>query len=133
MQSTVRRTSGQNQPVEYEMNAVVAFSRSLVRREQFRSGGCAETAIARVARRLKTGPGTLSNIIRKRVKSVCFMLGQRIVAAAISDLEQEQKRLEAERDLLLDMGPNPDPALLDAADAALEQARANIEKMRGGR
>jgi hypothetical protein len=120
--------------VEYQdMNAIAAFSRSLVRREQYRAGGCSETAIARVARRLRTGPGTLSNIIRKRVKSVCFMLGQRIVAAALSDIDQERKRLEAEHAALMDLGAHADPDLLAAVEASLAAAREGLEKMRAGR
>lgn len=129
--STVSQHSSQNLPTEFsDMSAVQAFSRALVRREQARSGGCSETAIARVASRIKTGPGTLGNIIRNRVKSVCFNLGQRIIAAAISDIENERKQLEHEREILMSVVAPASPADLAEVEAALEAARQGLARMR---
>lgn len=130
--STVRQTSRQNLSVEYhDMNAIAAFSRTLIKREQLRSGGCAETALQRVARRIKTGPGTLGNIVRNRVKSVCFSLGNRIIAAAIADIENERKKLEHERECLLALGGNPDPAALAEVEAGFQIVDRALERMRG--
>lgn len=116
-----------------DMNAVQAFSRALVRREQFRGGGCIEAAIERVATRLKTPAGTLTNIIRNRVKSVCFSLGQKIIAAAISDIENERKQLEHEREILMSVvSPENADDLLEV-EAALASARAGLERLRAKR
>lgn len=134
MPSTVRTKPVQSVQVEFsQMEVIAVFGRRLVRSEQSRSGGCFERAVARVAARLKTGPSALSNIIRKRVKSVCFTLGQRIVAAALSDIDQERKRLEAEHAALMDLGAHADPDLLAAVEASLAAAREGLEKMRAGR
>lgn len=131
---TVSQISTQTVTTEFsDMSAVQAFGRALVRREQFRTGGCADTAIARVAARIKTGKGTLANIIRNRVKSVCFTLGQRIIAAGLSDIENERKQLEHERELLLSVAVPTNADDLAAVEAALEAARAGLERMRAGR
>lgn len=130
--STVSQHSSQNLPTEYsDMSAVQAFSRALVRRGQARSGGCSETAIARVASRIRTGPGTLANIIRNRVKSVCFNLGQRIIAAAISDIENEKKALEHEHQALVALGHHADPSALATVEQGLAIVRAGLARMRG--
>lgn len=110
--------------------SIAAFSRSLVKREQLRSGGCAETAMQRVARRIKTGPGTLGNIVRNRVKSVCFSLGNRIIAAAISDIENERKKLENERETLMALGASPDPTALAEVEAGFEIVDRALARMR---
>ena len=130
--STVSQHSSQNLPTEYsDMSAVQAFSRALVRREQARSGGCSETEIARVASRIRTGPGTLANIIRNRVKSVCFNLGQRIIADAISDIENEKKALEHEHQALVALGHHADPSALATVEQGLAIVRAGLARMRG--
>ena len=135
MQSTVRRDSGHSMPTGYSdmgsVASIAAFSRSLVRREQFRSGGDAEKAIHRVAARIKVGPGTIANLIRNRVKSVCFHIGSRIIAAAISDIENERRQLEHERELLLAMDTHASADDLRTVDDALETARACLARMRG--
>ena len=132
--STISQTSNQTLPTEYsDMSAVQAFGRALVRREQFRSGDCVDTAIASVAARIKTGPGTLANIIRNRVKSVCFTLGQRIIAAAISDIENERKQLEHEREILMSVVAPSSSDDLCEVEAALEAAREGLARMRAVR
>lgn len=135
MPSTVRRDSGHSMPTEYSdmgsVASIAAFSRTLIRREQWRSGGDAETAIRRVASRLKVGPGTISNLVRNRVKSICFEIARRIVAAAISDIEQERKQLEHEHQALMALGPHADPSALAAVEQALAVAREGLARMRG--
>ena len=120
------------------VQAIARFSDRLVRREQERNGVDAETAVRIVARKVKACAGTLANILRcrngsNRVKSICFALGQRIVRAALSDIEQEKKRLEEEHAVLMDLGPNADPDLLAAVEASLQAAREGLAKMRAGR
>jgi len=48
---------------------LAAVAGSMVRREKYRVG-CADTARASVARRVRLGVGSLTNIIKRRVKSV---------------------------------------------------------------
>lgn len=112
--------------------SIAAFGRTLVKREQYRSGGCAELALQRVAGRVRIGPGTLGNIIRRRVKTVCVALAQRIIAAAIADIEAEKRQLEHERDGLLALGCDADPAALAHAEEGLAIVRQGLARMRGG-
>ncbi len=131
---TISQTSRHSLPVEYQdMNAIAAFSRSLIKREQIRTGDCAETAMQRVARRIKTEPGTLGNIVRNRVKSVCFSLGNRIIAAAIADIENERKKLEHEHECLLALGASPDPTALEEINQGFEIVDRALARMRAGR
>lgn len=115
------------------VGSLAAFSRSLIRREQSRSGGDAETAIRNVASRLKMGQGTLANIVRNRVKSVGFHIGSMIIAAAIADIESERKQLEHERDCLMALGPHADASDLAEVEESLAVARQGIARMRGAR
>lgn len=135
MKSTVRRDSRLSMPTEYSdmgsVASIAAFSRSLIKREQLRTGIDAEQAIRRVAGRIKVGPGTFGNIIRKRVKTICFDIARRIVNAALTDIENERRQLENERALLLDLGPNASPHDLAEVEANLEAARAGLARMRG--
>jgi len=112
--------------------AIASFSRSLVRRDQIRTGGCAETAIQRVADRIKVSRGTFANIVRKKVKSVCMSVGQRIIAAAISDIENERRQLDHERELILSVASPTNTDDLLAVETALEAARAGLARMRAG-
>jgi hypothetical protein len=135
MQSTVRRTSRLSMPQEFnEMGSVAsiaAFSRSLVKREQLRSGVDAKKALQRVADRLKIGPGTIANLVRDRVKSICFTVARRIVAAAISDIEQERRQLEHEHEALMALGAHADPSALAEVEEGLAIVRQGLARMRG--
>jgi hypothetical protein len=135
MQSTVRRGSRHSMPTEIsEMGSVAsiaAFSRSLVKREQLRSGVDAKTALQRVADRLRIGPGTIGNLVRDRVKSICFTVARRIVAAAISDIEQERRQLEHEHEALMALGAHADPAALAEVEEGLAIVRQGLARMRG--
>ena len=135
MQSTVRRTSRPIVTTEYtdmgSVASIAAFSRSLVKREQIRSGVDAKKAIQRVADRLKTGPGTIGNLVRDRVKSICFTIARRIVSAAISDIEQERRQLEHEHEALMALGSHADPAALAEVEEGLSIVRQGLARMRG--
>lgn len=128
------RTSGQisqSELSEMGLAVVAQFSKRLVLRDQTRLGGCVEDATLRVARRLKVAAGTFGNIIRQRVKKVSADLRDRIVTAALADIEQEIERLEHDKRLLEAMGFGPSCDDYRAAEDALETARACIARMRG--
>ncbi|MCO5092643.1 hypothetical protein [Bosea sp. (in: a-proteobacteria)] len=128
------RDSGQisqSELSEMGLAVVAQFSKRLVARDQDRLGGCAETATARVARRLRAAPGTFTNIIRQRVKKVSADLRDRIVSAALADIQQEIERLEHEKRLLEAMGFGPSCDDYRAAEAALATARDCLARMRG--
>lgn len=135
MKSTVRRDSRPFTPTEYSdmgsVAAISAFSRSLIKREQMRSGGDAETAIRRVANRIKVGPGTIANLVRNRVKTICFDMARRIVNAAINDIENEKRQLEHEHEALMALGPYSDPSALASVEQGLAIVRDGLARMRG--
>lgn len=133
-----RQTTGQiSQTLELRdmgtIAAVAHFSKRLVRKEQERSGGCSETALASVARRLRAAPGAFANIIRMRVKKVSADLRDRIVAAALADIEHEIERLDHDKKLLEGMGCGPSHSDLVTLESALETARSALARMRAGR
>ena len=135
MQSRNRRSSGQiSQTVESREMGIAAlahFSKALIRRDQERLGGCAETALARVARRVRATPGAFANIVRMRVQRVRDDVRQRIIAAALADIEQEIARLEHDQRLLATLGFGPSHDDYREAETALETARACLARMRG--
>lgn len=111
--------------------AMAHFSKRLVRKEQERVGGCAETALASVARRLRAAPGAFANIIRMRVKKVSADLRDRIVTAALADIEHEIERLDHDKQLLESMGCGPSHSDVVTLESALATARAALARMRG--
>ncbi len=112
--------------------AVVAqFSKRLIRKEQERAGTCADTALVTVARRLRAAPGAIASILRMRVNKVCADLRDRIVKAALNDIQQEIERLDADRRLLENMGFGPDQGDVLAVEDAIAAARAALARMRG--
>jgi hypothetical protein len=130
-----RRNSGQNsQTMELRdmgsLAAVAHFSKALIRRDQERLGGCADTALARVARRVRATPGTFANIVRMRVQKIRDDLRERIVAAALADIDQEIQRLEHDKRLLEAMGVSPSCDDYRAAEDALATARDCLARMR---
>jgi hypothetical protein len=133
--SSVSPDSRPSMPTEYSdmgsVASIAAFSRSLIKREQLRSGGDLEAAIRRVANRIKVGPGTISNLVRNRVKSICFEIARRIVAAAVSDIEQERRQLEHEHQALMALGAHTDPVALAEVEEGLAIVRQGLERMRG--
>jgi hypothetical protein len=131
-----RQTTGQtsHQPELRSMSTTAAmahFSKRLVRKEQDRSGSCAETALASVARRLRAAPGAFANIIRQRVKKVSADMRDRIVTAALADIEHEIERLDHDKRLLQGMGFGPSHNDVVAVEDAIASARAALARMRG--
>lgn len=114
-------------------SSVASYAKSLIKREQFRSGGDVESAIQRVARRIRISPGTIGNLVRNRVKSVCFSIGQAIITAAINDIENEKKALEHEHQAIVALGPHADPSALAKVEQGLAIAREGLTEMRAAR
>ena len=116
----------------FPMTSVSALSQvanGMVRREKNRTGS-ADAAKATVARRLRVGVGSLTNIIKRRVKTISADVRDRLVSAAIQDLTNEITRLDHERQLLLQMGTSPMADDMRALESALETARQAIERMK---
>jgi hypothetical protein len=101
----------------------------MIQREKSRLG-CPQAARDTVARRIKIGAGSLSNLIRERIKTVSADLRDRLVSAAIADLSNELTKLEHERQLLLQMGTSPDHDDMRSLESALATARKAIERMK---
>ncbi len=117
---------------ETEMSSVPALAqvaRGMIQREKSRLG-CPQAARDTVARRIKIGAGSLSNLIRERIKTVSADLRDRLVSAAIADLSNELTKLEHERQLLLQMGTSPDHDDMRSLESALATARKAIERMK---
>lgn len=113
--------------------SVASFARTLIKREQFRGGGDMETAIQRVSRRFRLPANTIGNLVRNRVKSVCFSIGQAIISAAINDIENEKRQLEHEHQAIVAMGQNADPSALAKVEEGLSIAREGLAEMRAAR
>jgi hypothetical protein len=115
------------------VEAVSRVSRGLISREQTRGGGSFDDAVSRVARRIRTGPGSLANIVRQRVKSVSSDIRDRIVLEALAALQRDIARLEHEKQLLLQMGAGSDHRDLCALESALATVQATLDQIGGGR
>ncbi len=130
----VRTETGhfQTQSKGIHMSSVTALSEvagGMVRREKHRIGS-ADEARATVARRVRVGVGSLTNIIKRRVKTVSAEVRDRLVSAAIADLTNEIARLEHERQLLLQVGAGALHDDMRALESALATARQAIGRMK---
>lgn len=135
-----RNVKARHNQVEYaDMASIAAIAQILDYRVKVVASEHAvepEDAIGIVARKFKAGAGTIANIIRckngkQRVKSVCFSLGQRIIQAAIEDIERKKKELESEHARLLDLAVNANPAALARAEEGLRITMEALAEMRG--
>lgn len=124
---------GQNQHQQgIPMSSVTVLSEvagGLVQRERKRSADAA-TAKATVARRLRIGAGSLTNIIKRRVKAVSADVRDRIVQAAIADLSHEISKLEHERECLSRMGASATSFDLQEVEASISSIRQTLDRMR---
>lgn len=134
-----RHPSVKARQVEYaDMASIAAIAQFLdrqVKTESRNLGLDQNEAVGVVARKFKAGANTIANILRckngaRRVKSVCFSLGSRIIHAAISDIERQQKQLEEERARLMGLAVNADPAALARAEEGLKIVREALAEMR---
>lgn len=87
------RESWRSQSID--LDPTYEFARRLVEIEHFR-GGDMSVAIRTVARRLRIGTGTLTNILRKRVKGISGELGRRIDNALVSAINRQIESLDNE-------------------------------------
>lgn len=137
-----RHSSVKARQVEYaDMASIAAIAQFLdreIKKERTILGLDQDEAIGTVARKFKAGANTIANILRckngaRRVKSVCFSLGSRIIHAAISDIERQQKLLEEEHARLVALAVNADPAALARAEEGLKLVRSALADMRAAR
>jgi hypothetical protein len=126
-QNLQREGSGMSSAVIVERAA-----RGLINCEATRAEVSEASAIQRVASSLRVAPGSLGNIVRRRVKSISADMRDRIVAACIADLTREMQRLEHDRQMLMAMGEGPRSDDMDAVESALATARAALDRMKGG-
>ncbi|MFC2248777.1 hypothetical protein ACETRX_04050 [Labrys portucalensis] len=131
--SMVRPNTDQNLiSPEIPMNSVAALSaisKRVVEREQLHSGANFDDALKSVAGRLRTGVGTFSNVIKRRVKTVSFELRDRIVAEALHTLQRDEKRIEHERQMVL-QARGPDCGDLGRLEGALTTVREAMTSLR---
>src|SRR5690606_21361417 len=95
------------------------IARDLIDREIRRHGGTQGAALNRVARRMRINPGLIANLIKRRVKTITADIRDRLVAAAIADIEHEITRLENERTILAALDGNQIADDLDDIEGAL--------------
>lgn len=118
-----------------EVQAIALMLDRQVRYAQAENGVDPETAAAIVGRKFRAGASTIMNILRckngkRRVKTVCFTLGSRIINAAIADIDRQMQQLEAERARLMAMAINADPAALARAEEGLRIVAEALAEMR---
>ena len=106
----------------------IRWAEMLEQRERVATGQTREVARERLAKRIGVLPGTLDNILRRRVKGVKTWITERIRAAVIHELEREIARLQAELHLARQCGCRPDTDEVISALAAIDAARALIKQ-----
>lgn len=119
-----------------EVQAIALMLDRQVKIAQVENGVDPETAASIVARKFRAGASTIMNILRckhgaRRVKSVCFSLGSKVIRAAIADIERQQKQLEEERARLVELACHADPAALAEVEQGLAIVREGLKRMRG--
>lgn len=118
--------------------AIAQFLDRQVRVESTTLGIDQNEAVGVVARKFKAGANTIANILRckngaRRVKSVCFSLGSRIIRAAIEDIERKKLELETEHARLLDLAVSANPAALARAEEGRRMMAEALAEMRAAR
>jgi len=106
-----------------DVEAVHYFTRTIEDAEAKRLGIRVGEARTRLARRLKTSPGTLENIRRLRTKIVPSWLMSRIREEFVSVLQSEIARLEHEISIARQIGAHHSDHALSSAEAQLTAAR----------
>ncbi len=99
---------------------------ALVAREVARAG-TVRRALPRLAGRLGVAPGTLENLRRGRLKSVCAGLRAGLWHHLSREIEREIAALTAELDRLNRQPLGSDPDTLAEVEAHLQEARALME------
>jgi transposase-like protein len=92
--------------------------------EKDRTGHPLAVARQAVARRLKIPPGTLENLRRGRSKGVRIWIYETLRAAMVRELEQEQRRLDHELEILRQMGGG-------AVSGSIGEMEKHLEAVKG--
>jgi len=79
-----------------------------------------------LARTIGIAPGTIENLLRKRIKAIKANVYQRILAAADAALCREMSRLEHERKIIAAQADRFAQVDMGAVEAHLEAARAAL-------
>lgn len=89
--------------------------------------GCSRLeARPKLARDIGITPGTIENLLRKRIKAISTNVYRRIVAAADRELLAEIGRLQHERTILAAKAGDADRRDLQQVDAHLQAARSAL-------
>jgi hypothetical protein len=97
------------------------------------AGHSSPEARVKIARDLRIGPGTLENLIRERVKTVCADLAAKVQAYWIDTIEAEIARLEKERALALQDNIDVSADDIAQAETLLAEARRLVRQKKTGR
>ena len=108
--------------------SVFAWTDELEKREAVRRSVSREDARPFLASRLGLLPGTIENIVRKRVKEPRGRVIDAIRAAFIRELESEIRRCEHEIHLAMQGGSHPAADEISQAQTLLAQAKGLIGK-----
>jgi hypothetical protein len=93
-----------------------------------RSGRSRQEVRPELARNIGIAPGTIENLLRKRIKAITTNVYDAIVAAADRELRREIGRLEHERTILAAKGGRAARVDLGKVDAHLAAAREALGK-----
>ena len=80
------------------------WAATLEERERAKTGHSLAVARNAVARRIKVAPGTLENLRRGRTKGIRAWIFEALRAELVRELEQEQRRLAHELEILRQCG-----------------------------
>jgi hypothetical protein len=106
---------------------IVSVVKRLVSEEQFRSGSPRAIARAAVATQAGLSPGTLENLERGRLKFMDRVAGK-LNDFAVRSIERQISSLERELVFLRAEGVGRRLADIDAAEAAIAEARRHLGK-----
>jgi hypothetical protein len=108
----------------------VAHNLALLEEIKLRQHPSRSSARAAVAREAKILPGTYENIRRRRTKGIRGYVGRAVEALLLRELDGELRRLEHERQIILQRGVDPRSDEVAAVLADLQKVRSVMEKMR---
>lgn len=113
---------------EISMNALATWTEALEEREAKRRGVSREAARPFLAERLRVLPGTLENIVRRRVKEPRERIKELVRNAFIREMEDEIKRLHHGIFMAVQSGTRPDDDEIIEAQTHIETAKRLIGK-----
>lgn len=124
--------SGTNHPMSYVVSheQFQEIVRRAEDREKARLQASMQPARRSLARRWGVAPGTLENVRRGRLKRLSAVVRDRIAAAVISDLDADIRRLEHEKQLLLQSGSVLGANEILEIETWLSKARSAIDAVK---